>query len=115
MHGILRAVLVLLLITMAAMPGAQAMPFPAVQAAHPAGCHGHEPAPPVPSPTNFQCCVSGHDAAIPNAAGAMRPLVAKSATLDGRGDLALASTFSAHFSSNVVTASSPPGIAPLRI
>jgi hypothetical protein len=59
--------------------------------------------------------VSGHHAAIPNEASVVRPLVAQSATLDGGEDLALASTLSAHFSSNVVTASSPPGIAPLRI
>jgi hypothetical protein len=114
MHGILRAVSVLLLITMAAMPGAQAMPFPAAPAAHPAGCHGHGPSAPSPVPASYQCCVNGHDAAIPSTACAMRPLVAQFATLDGE-DLTLSSTFSAHSSSNVVTASSPPGIAPLRI
>jgi hypothetical protein len=115
MHGILRMVAVVLLIAMAAMPAAQAMPFPAVQTPHPAGCHSHGPATPSPAPASYQCCVTGHDAAIPSVARALRPLVARFAASDGGEDLALASTFAAHFSSNVVIASSPPGIAPLRI
>jgi hypothetical protein len=44
-----------------------------------------------------------------------RLLLAQFATLDGGEDLSLASTFSAHFSLSAVIASSPPGIAPLRI
>jgi hypothetical protein len=115
MHGILRAVAGLLLITMAAMPGAQAMPFPA---AHPAGCHGGGPVPnfpSLPSPTNFQCCVNGHHWTLPSMSFSIRPLLAQFAASDGGEDLSLASTLSAHFSLNAVTASSPPGIAPLRI
>jgi hypothetical protein len=115
MQGIVRMVAVVLLIVMAAMSPAQAMPFPAVQTPHPAGCHSHRPATPSPAPPTYQCCVTGHDAAIPSAARALRPLVARFAASDGGEGLALSSTFSAHFSSNVVTASSPPGIAPLRI
>jgi len=40
---------------------------------HPAGCHSHRPASPfsspspTPAPANHQCCVSGHQAAMPNA------------------------------------------------
>jgi len=116
MHGILRMVVVLLSLSVAtALPGAHALPFPAAQTGHPAGCHGHGPAAPSPAPASYQCCVNGHDAAIPSAACAMRPLVAQFAALAGGEDLALASTFRADFSSNVVTAGSPPGTAPLRI
>jgi hypothetical protein len=115
MHGIVRMVAVVLLIAMAAMPAAQAMPVPAVQTPHPAGCHSHGPATPSPAPASYQCCVTGHDAAIPSAARSPRPVVARFAAWDGGESLALASTFSAHFSSNVVTSSSPPGIAPLRV
>jgi hypothetical protein len=114
MHGILRMVAVVLLIAMASMPAAQAMPAPAATSGHP-GCHGQAPATPVPSPTNYQCCVSGHHWTIPSLWSSMRPLLAQVAKLDGGEDLALASTFSLHFSLNAATASCPPGIAPLRI
>ncbi len=53
-------VAVVLLIAMAAVPDAQAMPFPAVQTPHPAGCHSHGPATPSPAPASYQCCVTGH-------------------------------------------------------
>ncbi|HEY6370975.1 MAG TPA: hypothetical protein VIX37_10375 [Candidatus Sulfotelmatobacter sp.] len=114
MHGLLRMVAVVLLLTMAAMPGAQAMPFPAVEAAHPAGCHGQGPATPVPSPTNYQCCANGHQAAMPNAAFSIGLMVAQICSLehcDGAG-LRFVSLPSAVF---VVPSNSPPGAVPLRI
>ena len=66
------ALLMMMAIAMAAgLPGPQAMAVSPVSS-HPAGCHGHTPAVPFPSPTSFQCCVSGHQAAIPNAAFSLR-------------------------------------------
>ena len=114
MHGILRAVAMLLLVTMAAMPGAQAMPFPAMQPGHLAGCHGHAPSPPVPSPTNYQCCVSGHHAAIPNAVFSIYSTAAQVCSLvdSDRDGLEFVS-----FGSSLLVAPSysPPGAVPLRI
>jgi hypothetical protein len=61
--------------------------------------------------------VNGHHWTIPSVSFSfsMRLLLAQFATLDGGEDLSLSSIFSAHFSLNAVTVSSPPGIAPLRI
>jgi len=123
MQRIWRMVAIRLSLTVAtALSGAQALPFPAPQSGHhhhnPAGCHEHGPAapsPPSPAPTSYQCCVNGHHAVIPSAAFSTRPLPAQFARLDGGEDFSLSSTLSAHFSLNVVTSNSPPGIAPLRI
>lgn len=116
MHRILRMVAVLLSLTMTtALPGAHAVAIPATQTGHPAGCHSHGPATPSPAPASYQCCVSGHHAAIPSVSFSAQLLLAQFATLDGGEDLSLASTLFAHSSLNVVTAGSPPGIAPLRI
>src|ERR1700730_17137493 len=67
----------LLVVTAAAVPGAHALAFSAAQPAHPAGCHSHGPPTPAPAPTSFQCCVTGHQAAIPNASFSPRPLAGR--------------------------------------
>ena len=114
MHGILRMVALLLLITMSAMPSAQAMPFPAAQTGHPAGCHGHGPATPLPSQTDFQCCANGHQAAMPNAAFSIYSTAAQVCSLvdSDRDGLEFVS-----FGSSLLVAPSysPPGAVPLRI
>lgn len=106
-------VAVVLLVAMAAMPAAQAMPFPAAQSGHP-GCHGHAPATPVPSPTNYECCVSGHHTAMPNVAFSLGSIVAELCSLEQseRANLRFVS-----FPSTVLAlpSNSPPGAAPLRI
>ena len=113
MHGILRMVAVVLLIAMAAMPAAQAMPFPAAPSGRP-GCHGHAPASPLPSPTNYQCCVSGHHAAMPSAAFSIGSMAAELCSLEQseRAHLQFGSFPSALLA---LPNSSPPGAAPLRI
>jgi hypothetical protein len=118
MHRLGRMIAVLLALTMAsALPGAHAVTIPATQTGHPAGCHSHGPASSSPAPTSYQCCVNGHHWTIPSVSFSFseRLVLAPFATLDGGEDLSLASTLSTHFSLNAVTASSPPGIAPLRI
>jgi hypothetical protein len=49
----------------ASSAGAQAFVLPAAQNLHPAGCHGHALPPPAPAPLSHQCCVAGHDHAVP--------------------------------------------------
>ena len=113
MHGILRMVGVVLLIATAAMPAAQAMPFPAAPSGHP-GCHGHAPATPVPAPTNYQCCVSGHHAAMPGAAFSIASMPAELCSLEHceRANLRFVSFPSAVLA---ILSNSPPGAVPLRI
>lgn len=50
----------------------------------PGGCHGHGKKIPTPSPTSYECCLTGHDVAVPQSAHSAEaihftrsPLVAK--------------------------------------
>jgi hypothetical protein len=117
MPGSLRMIAVLLLVTMtAALPGAQALGFPAMEASHPAaGCHSHGPATPSPAPTSYQCCVSGHDVAIPNVSFSSRPLASRLCGLAADKQLCLGFAPDRHSVMFVLPADSPPGAAPLRI
>jgi hypothetical protein len=131
MHGILRMVAVLLVVTVAtAMPGAHALPYPvdrnpAGPAQHPAGCHGYKPAMPSPSPlpspspspapVSYECCASGHQAAIPNPTFSTRPLVALVSGLDRGVEFSLISVGFVETRVSVVPSNSPPDGAPLRI
>jgi hypothetical protein len=113
MHGIMRMVATLLLLTItAALPAAQAMPF---GARHAAGCHNHGPANPSPAPTSYQCCVNGHHAAVLSVSFSLRfatAQVGRSNSEDGPRLALLLGMNSAMF---VVPSNSPPGAAPLRI
>ncbi|HEY3619447.1 MAG TPA: hypothetical protein VGK96_21770 [Candidatus Sulfotelmatobacter sp.] len=116
MHRTSGMIAVMLLVVMAgAFPGAHALVFLTMQPAHPAGCHGHGPATPVPAPTSFQCCVSGHQAAMPNASFSPGALAV------GLCALAAAKQVSPGFALDrlpamlIVPSNSPPGAAPLRI
>ena len=120
MHGILRMAAVALLVTMAAaLPGAHGLQVSTAQTEHPAGCHGHGPATPSPSPSNlptsYQCCVSGHHAAIPNSAFSLRSTASQLCQLDRGEDLGLKSVLRHDPAVMLVSSYSPPGTAPLRI
>jgi hypothetical protein len=119
MHGILRMAAVVLLLTIPALPGAQAMPLPAPPAAHPAGCHSHGPAIPSPAPTSYQCCGNGHHAAIPNALFSLRSsrrsLAAQLCSLEASENPGFDGVACFHCAGLAVASTSPPGIAPLRI
>jgi hypothetical protein len=107
--------LLLLVVTVAAFPGAHALAFSATQPAHPPGCHHHGPATPSPAPISFQCCVTGHQAAMPNASFSPGDLAARLCAL------AAGEQFSQGFALGrlpamlIAPSNSPPGTAPLRI
>ena len=116
MHGILRMVAALLLMTVScAMASAQIQLLSVGQVSHPAGCHNHSPEIPSPTPTSYQCCVSGHHAAIPNAAFSLRPGTGQVCGLDRSPELVLNVVLRFRSSRVLVPSSSPPGMAPLRI
>ena len=98
----------------AGLPGAQALAVPGAPVGHPAGCHSHRPAAPSPTPS-YQCCVNGHQAAIPNASFSSRPLDARLCGLAGDEQLPVGLACDRHFVTFVVPSNSPPGAAPLRI
>jgi hypothetical protein len=39
----------------------------------PSGCHGHGNRAPAPEPTNYKCCLSGHNIAIPQSSDSPQP------------------------------------------
>jgi hypothetical protein len=60
-----RIVVLLLLVAFAASSaGARAIMLPAAQGSYTAGCHGHPPTP-RHIPLGHQCCIAGHNHAIP--------------------------------------------------
>jgi hypothetical protein len=98
-----------------ALPGAQALSaFSIAPARHPAGCHSHAPATPSPTPPSYQCCVSGHAAAIPNAAFS-NPLEARICGMAVAQQLRLDSSSDRLSVLFVVPSNSPPGAVSLRI
>jgi hypothetical protein len=61
-----RVVGVLLLAAFAiSSAGAQVFMVPAAPNRHPAGCHGHALPAPEPAPLSYQCCIAGHNHAVP--------------------------------------------------
>jgi len=115
MHGILRMVATLLLLTMAAAwPGAEAMTA-VTPGGDAGGCHGHGPATPSPVPTGYECCVNGHHAAIPNLSFCLRFVAAQVSSLDGSDDPQLALLLRLNSTVLVFPSDSPPGPVPLRI
>jgi hypothetical protein len=112
MRALSRIAGLLLLITLAArLPGAPALAFSAAPA-HPAGCHSHLPAPPVPA--SYQCCVNAHDAAMPSAIFSPHPALTQFSAVGGDQG-ALPSFPSDHSEILSVASGSPPGAVPLRI
>jgi hypothetical protein len=126
MYGSWRIVgLLLLITTAAALPDMQMMPNTAAATSHPAGCHSHGPMSnepvsngpviPSPAPVSYQCCESGHQAALPNlvfslASNAALPGKLSSAVnLDSR---VAPHAFSVGF---IVPSDSPPITGSLRI
>jgi len=115
MHGILRMVAILLSFTVTtALHGAHELPFPAAPAGPPPGCH-HQPAAPSPAPASYQCCASGHDAAMPIAAFSLRWMAALPAGFDDSHGPRLDVVPFVHSALLIIPSNSPPGIAPLRI
>ena len=105
----------LLVVMAAAVPGAHALAFLTTQPVHPAGCHNHGPATPSPAPTSFQCCVGGHQAAMPNASFSSLSPDAGPCGLAADEPPCPGFVLDRYSVTFVVPSNSPPGAAPLRI
>lgn len=114
MHRNSRLIAVLLLVAfVAAMSGMQA--FSSEPMRHPARCHGPMPSAPSPAPVSYQCCVNGHDWAMPNMQFSYdRPLtqIVPAYVCD---ESSLSFGELRHFSESVSQPVSPPRSSPLRI
>src|ERR1700757_3656540 len=57
--------LILVLSLLMGSQSVQEMLVPMSHSGHPAGCHAPEPVTPSPSRSDYQCCMSGHQWAVP--------------------------------------------------
>jgi hypothetical protein len=116
MHGLLRMVATLLLLTMTAtVPGMGAMPFAVAPAEHASGCHSHRPANPSHVPTGYQCCVNGHHVAVPSASFSLYFVAAEVESLESGNNHRLALPLGLNSAGFNLPSSSPPDLSPLRI
>jgi hypothetical protein len=106
-----------LAVFMAAVPGLHAFPsyFDGAAGSDPAmACHSHGPAMPSQRPVSYQCCVSGHQVALPGVSfSAAQPAMEVLALSDR--DITLVGWYHHGLTADVIRSDSPPGIIPLRI
>jgi hypothetical protein len=97
--------------------GAQSLLFPAQPADHPSGCHGnsneHGHQVPAPSPTGYQCCLTGHSTAVPQATYP-EPMLLQLRRVLNR-DLAPSLPDDVPAGERAISSGDPPGASPLRI
>jgi len=84
----------------------------------PAGCHAHGgqslPLSPLPAPVSYQCCLTGHDAAVvPDSISPQPP--AQCAAVHRQIEPLLTGYFLGDFEVSMIPSADPPGITPLRI
>jgi hypothetical protein len=89
----------------------------------PAGCHAHGgqslplsqlPHSPLPAPASYQCCLTGHDAAVVPASASPQPPAA-SAPVPPQIESLLTGYFLGGLEVSMVPSAEPPGTTPLRI
>src|ERR1700688_2796451 len=89
---------------------------------HPAGCHDHDrnDAPlashpdRLPAPVNYQCCITGHHAAVLHASDLPWPVTECAHFVEQSNPYALPS-FPQHFEAALLLSAAPPLPSPLRI
>jgi hypothetical protein len=131
-HGskILGLLLIMALVTAGLPPGSLEVaaaganhgPAPSVALGErPAGCHAHKNLPdsplphsPLPAPASYQCCLTGHDAAVVPASTSPQP-PAPSAPAPPQIESLLTGYFLGGLEVSMVPSAEPPGTTPLRI
>jgi hypothetical protein len=87
----------------------------------PAGCHAHGgqslplsqmPHSPLPAPASYQCCLTGHDAAVVPASTSPQP---PSAPVPPQIESLLTGLFLGGLEVSMIPSAEPPGTTPLRI
>jgi hypothetical protein len=89
----------------------------------PAACHAHGsnslpdsqlPHSPRPVPLSYQCCLTGHDAAVVQASDSLQ-LSVESTSVHRQSEPALTINFLGDLEVSTVLSADPPGTTPLRI
>jgi len=86
----------------------------------PAGCHAHGgpslPPSPLPAPVNYQCCLTGHDAAVvPASTSPQPPAQCQYIRVTLQIESALTAYFLGGLDFSMLLSADPPGTTPLRI
>jgi hypothetical protein len=106
----------ILLIVILASACWMAEPLPALAQlpAHSGGCHGHGNSTPDPKPRH-DCCLTGHNAAIPQLARAQRPPIQQHCPDALVNTLSTAMTSLSARNASSIFSSESPGATPLRV
>jgi hypothetical protein len=111
-----RIIVVLLLMAFAASTaGAQAIMLPAGQSSFPAGCHGHALPTPPHIPLSHQCCIAGHNHAIPASLFSGLRLLPHFGRVNGAEPAEPAFAVDRTFATLIFFSSVSPGLIALRI
>jgi hypothetical protein len=102
-----------------AVAGADGAPSAAVDE-RPAVCHAHGskslPLSPLPAPVSYQCCLTGHDAAVvPASTSPQPPAQCQRAPVTLQIESALTAYFLGDLEVSMLLSGDPPGTTPLRI
>ncbi|HWZ82597.1 MAG TPA: hypothetical protein VNW47_08235 [Terriglobales bacterium] len=95
--------------------GAQSLLFPAQPADRPSGCHGNGLGHPVPSPSpaGYQCCLTGHSTAVPQATYPEPMLLQLRRVLSS--EMVPSVQDCVPSDERAISSGDPPGASPLRI
>jgi hypothetical protein len=107
-------VLVVMTAVGASSLGAQSFLFQAQLQQRPAGCHEHGSNPPAPQSTGYQCCLTGHNTAVPQTSQSPEPIL-----YDIQTELVIESPVISLVAGSLecfaVSSGDPPRATPLRI
>ena len=108
------SVLLLIVLVSVSSPGNASFLFHSQPLEQPAGgCHEHGSKAPSPQPADFQCCLTGHNVAVPQAPHSAEPLLQ-----DIEAELVVQSpvtSMEAGSGKTLVSSGDPPDATPLRI
>ncbi len=94
--------------------GAQSLMLQTQPLERPPGCHEHSSKAPAPHPTSSQCCLTGHNTAIPQTSKSSVPILYDMQT-EFFIESPIGSLVTGGFGKLAVSSGDPPGTTPLRI
>jgi hypothetical protein len=94
--------------------GAQAFLLPAQLQQPPAGCHEHGSKAPAPHSTSYQCCLTGHNTAVPQTSHSPEPIL-HDMQIELLVEAPVGSLATGGLRQLTVSSGDPPGVTPLRI
>ncbi len=94
--------------------GPQSLLLHAQPQERPAGCHEHGSKAPAPHSTSYQCCLTGHNTAVPQTSHSLEPIL-HDTQIDLLIDSPIGPLATSGFGQLTVSSGDPPCATPLRI